>query len=221
MHRRAWLAYTAVAGLSFSATVLRPSQSEDSLATIPLTLISSGNLSAAKTNDSSLKNVPITNQLFLNNTAPLSSNFSISLLNLPFGYNLPAVTSGVPQCHGDVYGTDLDRHSCFDAWQNVGWTPERVSWGPRGTAHDFQYRLPYRWSSGEYSIKTWNPRCNDRLWLHADDGLCVIDVVIRQDSTSDFASFSEIKEAAEKLMRQCIDPLSSPAKGGFIGDVGM
>lgn len=154
MHRRAWLAYAAVSGLAFPATVPRPSQSEDSLATIPLTLISSGNLSAAKTADSSLNDITITNQLSLNNTASLSSNFSISLLNLPFGYNLPTVTSGVPQCNGDVYGTNLDRHSCFDAWQNMGWTPERVSWGPRGTAHDFQYRLPYRWSSGEYSIKT-------------------------------------------------------------------
>lgn len=151
MHLRAWLAHAVINGPALSATVPSPQQSQDSLAALPLTSISSGNLSAAKTNDSSLNYVPITNQLSLNITAPLPSKFSISLLNLPFGYHLPTVTSGAPQCDGDVYGANLGRHSCFDAWQNVDWTPERVSWGPRGSAHNFQYRLPYRWSSGEYS----------------------------------------------------------------------
>ena len=54
-----------------------------------------------------------------------------------------------------------------------------------------------------------------------DDGQCVIDVLNYQSYSSDFASFLEIRYAAEQVLKKCVDPVSSPAKGGFIGHVGM
>ena len=86
--------------------------------------------------------------LSLNSTSQHPSNYSASLYDLPFGYDLPKITNAVPQCNGDAYGNNLDRHSCFDAWRNMGLTTQRESWGPRGPHHNFQHRLPYRWSSG-------------------------------------------------------------------------
>lgn len=160
MHLGFWLAYAFISGPALSTTVPKTSHIEDSLATSRLKLILPGNFSAATTNNPSSQtpsnpnDVPIPKLLSLNDTSPSPSNFSASLYNLPLGYDLPEVTNAVPQCNGAVYGTDLNRNSCFDAWLNMGWTPERVSWGPRGTAHSFQYRLPYRWSSGEYGIET-------------------------------------------------------------------
>ena len=56
---------------------------------------------------------------------------------------------------------------------------------------------------------------------YIDDGQCVIDVIPRQDHSSDLASFLEIKNAAEIVIEKCIDSLSSPAQGGFVGNVGM
>ena len=54
-----------------------------------------------------------------------------------------------------------------------------------------------------------------------DDGQCVIDLVNYQPHVSDFASFLEIRYAAEQVSKKCIDPVSSPAKGGFVANVGM
>lgn len=160
MHPRSWLAYAVICDPAFSATVPKLSRGEDSLATSPLKLILPRSFSAATTNDSYsqtpsyLNDVPLTNLLSLNDTSPSPSNSSAPLHNLPLGYDIPKATNSAPQCNGAVYGTDLDRNSCFDAWRNMGWTPERVSWGPRGTSHSFQYRLPYRWSSGKYGIRS-------------------------------------------------------------------
>ena len=54
-----------------------------------------------------------------------------------------------------------------------------------------------------------------------DDGQCVVDVQHRQGQNYDFASFAEIRSAAEKVMQRCIDPINVPAIGGYIGNVGM
>ena len=166
MHLGIWLTYAVILGPALSATVSNTSQIEDSLAASRLKLILPGNLSAATTNNLSAQTASISNEvpfpklLLLNDTSPSLSKFPASLYDLPFGYELPREINAVPRCNGTVYGTNLDRNSCFDAWQNVGWMPERVSWGPRGTSHSFQYRLPYRWSSSEYGIRS--DVCNDR-----------------------------------------------------------
>lgn len=54
-----------------------------------------------------------------------------------------------------------------------------------------------------------------------DDGQCVIDLIQHLEQGSDFASFLEIRNAAEGVIKKCIDPLSSPAQGGFVANVGM
>lgn len=54
-----------------------------------------------------------------------------------------------------------------------------------------------------------------------DDGQCVIDITNYQSGFSDFASFLEIRYAAEQVLQKCIDPVSSPATGGFVANVGM
>ena len=53
-----------------------------------------------------------------------------------------------------------------------------------------------------------------------DDGQCAIDVVSYHPQNSDFASPLEIRSAAERVMEKCIDPVGSPAKGGFVANVG-
>ena len=149
MHSRVWLAYAVISGVALSATLPETSESGNTLTTAPLKLKFPGNVSAATANDPYFGQVPSIDLLSLNHTSQHPSNYSDSLYDLPFGYNVPAVTNAVPQCNSDAFGTNLDKHSCFDAWRNMGWSSQRVSWGPRGLGHNFQYRLPYRWSSGE------------------------------------------------------------------------
>lgn len=153
MHSRAWLAYAVISGPALSATVPKPSQSEDSVSTSSLELVFPGNFSTTTTNASYLNGVPNEDLFSLNTGSQPSFNYSASLYNLPIGYDLPVVTNAVPQCNGAVYGTNLNRHSCFDAWRNTDWAPQRVSWGPRGPGHNFQYRLPYRWTSCKSTTK--------------------------------------------------------------------
>ncbi|KAF6219098.1 hypothetical protein HO133_004923 [Letharia lupina] len=200
MHSRVWLAYAVICGPALSATLPAAPQSENTPTTSPSVLILPGNVSADLTNASYSNDVPDVNLLSLDSASQQPSNYSASLYDLPFRYDLPAVTSAAPQCNGTLYGTNLDRHSCFDAWQNLGSIPERVSWGPRGPGHNFQYRLPYRWSS--------------------DDGQCVIDITNYQAHNSDFASLLEISHAADQVLKKCIDPLGGPAEGGFVANVG-
>lgn len=57
--------------------------------------------------------------------------------------------------------------------------------------------------------------------MFTDDGQCVIDVVNFHSHASDFASPLEIRFAAEQVLQMCIDPVGSPAKGGFVANVGM
>lgn len=62
---------------------------------------------------------------------------------------MTTANNAIAQCSGAVYGSDLDRYSCFDAWRNMGLLPDRVSWGPRDSVINYQHRLPSRWSSGK------------------------------------------------------------------------
>lgn len=137
MHSRGWLVYAVIYLPALSAALPTASQSEDYHTGSPLNLISPKTASAGTTNTS------------LNDIPQHLSNYSAFPPNLPFGYDLPESTNAIPLCNGEVYGTGLDRHSCFDAWRNMGLEPQPASWGPRGPGHMFQYRLPYRWSSGK------------------------------------------------------------------------
>jgi len=101
--------------------------------------------SAQKKRDSYLS-MPET--LFSTNTSTLSMNTTKSS-NL-FGYQVPVDASAYPKCNGVRFGTNLDRGSCFDVWQNIGLDRERISWGQRGISENFDVKLPYRWSSGRF-----------------------------------------------------------------------
>ncbi len=155
MHSRVWLAYAVISRIALSAALPQPSRARDVLTTAPLKMIIPRNVSAATANASYLSEVPKIDPLSLDHASPHPSNYSdsASLYDLFFGYDLPAVISAVPQCDGTALGTYLNKHSCFDAWRNMGWISHRVSWGPRGLGHNFQYRLPYRWSSGEATTR--------------------------------------------------------------------
>ena len=153
MHSRVWLAYAVISGVALSAALPETSRAGDILTIASSKTIFPGNVSAATANTSYLGKVPDIDPLSLNYASQHPSNYSASLYDLPFGYDLPAVISAVPQCDSAAFGTNLDRDSCFDAWRNMGWESQRVSWGPRGPGHNFQYRLPYRWSSGEATTR--------------------------------------------------------------------
>ena len=86
----------------------------------------------------------------LTNATDYLSN-STSLYDITSELNTPP--RSIPQCSGTIYGTDLERFSCFDAWRNMGLTPGRVAWGPRGRLERFQYTLPARWSSGRVASR--------------------------------------------------------------------
>lgn len=53
------------------------------------------------------------------------------------------------KCDGRAYGRNLDRASCFDAWNKIGFDDNRVRWGRRGRGGTDDIQLPYRWSSGK------------------------------------------------------------------------
>ena len=53
-----------------------------------------------------------------------------------------------------------------------------------------------------------------------DDGKCVVDVVLKGDAVSDYASPFEIREAAERVMQHCVDAPKEPSEGGDIGFIG-
>lgn len=143
-----WFAYVVLFGYGLSATLPTASRREDNMITSFSRFLIPGYVSAITTNTSSLHVSPDVKLVALNNASQQPSNYSTSFYDLSFGYNLTAVTTSGPQCNGTVYGSDLDRYSCFDAWRYIGLTSERVEWGPRRPAHSFQSGLPHRWSSG-------------------------------------------------------------------------
>lgn len=147
-----WFTYAVLFGHGLSATLPTASRREDILIASSSKLLIPGYVSAIMINTSSLHVSPNVELVALNNASLQPSNYSASIYDLPFGYNLPAVATSAPQCDGTVYGSDLDRHSCFDAWRYIGLTAQRVSWGPRGPGHKFSYGLPHRWSSGRSAI---------------------------------------------------------------------
>lgn len=55
---------------------------------------------------------------------------------------------------------------------------------------------------------------------NVDDGKCVIDVFYGKAGNHDFASFLEIRNAAEKVMQSCIDTPKEPSEGGYVGGQG-
>ena len=144
MHSRVWLAYAVITGPALAATLpYRAQQGEQDPNILPLTLAFPGNVSAPTTEASYLNDKPPT----VNDASPQASNDS-SLYDQPFGNDTVAATRSLPMCDGLKYGRNLDEHSCFDAWRNLGLEPDPRTWGPRGPTHKFKYRLPARWSSG-------------------------------------------------------------------------
>ena len=150
MHFRVWLTHAVLFGYASSAILPTASRRQKDLVVSSSKVLSRGYVSAKNT--SSSHEVADVNLFALNNASQQPSNYSTSIYDLPFGYNLPAVTTYGPQCDAAVSGSNLDRHSCFDAWRYIGLTSQRASWGPRGAGPSFQYRLPHRWSSGKSTI---------------------------------------------------------------------
>ena len=144
MLSRTCIAYAVMSSHALPAVLSGASNLENSQTTSPLLLTVP---SAAATNVSALNDLPTTNQSSLGNGTEQESNHSSSI-DLPSGNNLPMSSSPILRCNSDLYGTDLNRLSCFDAWRNLGRLPDAVRWGPRGLDQTSPYKLPYRWSSG-------------------------------------------------------------------------
>lgn len=144
MHSRFCLAYALITGSALSATLPRLSQTDDDI----LQSIRPENVSAATTEAPNSKNGLHVVLPSLYKASQKPSNYS-SLYDLSIGQNWTTASNAFAQCSSAIYGSNLDRYSCFDAWRNVGLLPERVSWGPRGSVNIYQRRLPSRWSSGK------------------------------------------------------------------------
>ena len=54
-----------------------------------------------------------------------------------------------------------------------------------------------------------------------DDGQCVIEVIYTSRYRTDSASLLDIGNAAEQVMKKCIDLPNDPTRGGHIKRVGM
>ena len=154
MHPRVWHAWAVQFSAALSAAVPQAAKDED-VATSASRMKFPGNVSDATTQASFsetaslLNDSPTVRLPSLNDTFSPPGNFSASLYDPQLGYDLPRVSPARAQCLGTRHGTDLNRLSCLDAWQNMDWMTGRVSWGPRGPSHNFENTLPRRWSSGE------------------------------------------------------------------------
>lgn len=152
MNPRSWLVYAILFGHALSVLLPTASPREGDMVTLSSKLSNPGHVSAITANTSSSHNGSDVTLIPLNNASHPLSDYSASTYDIPFDYNLPVTTASAPQCNDTIYGSNLDRHSCFDAWRNMGLTPERESWGPRGPGRKFQHKLPQRWSSGRSAL---------------------------------------------------------------------
>ena len=148
MLSRICFAYAVMSGHALPAVLSGASQIANSQTTSPVLLTVPEDTSAMATNASASNDVPTLNLSSLGTVTEQESNRSSSISNSSFGHDLPVVPRPILRCNSDLYGTDLNRLSCFDAWRNLGRLPDAVRWGPRGLDQTSPYRLPYRWSSG-------------------------------------------------------------------------
>ena len=152
MHLGIWLAYSTIL-----AAVPTAARSEDNLTAPPppppVSLVHPQEPSSSKIDTFSSNNGSASLRS-LNDTSQPSSRYS-SLYDVSIEDRLND-TTGDAHCNRAVYGFDLDRESCFDAFRYLGAAPGRVSWGPRSQPSDFEYRLPARWSSGRFLLCRYN-----------------------------------------------------------------
>ena len=142
MYTRICLAYAVITGAALSATLPKARQNEGDPNASALTLGLQENVSTAATE-----------ALHIVNNATQQRSNQTSFYDVPLGDNSTTTRSANPMCDGVSFGYDLDRHSCFDAWRNMGLNSERASWGPRGPTYKYLYGLPARWSSGKSATK--------------------------------------------------------------------
>ena len=64
-------------------------------------------------------------------------------------YDSPLTPGGIPHCDGRVYGLNLKRTSCFDAWTRIGLDKDPMAWERRGSGVHINPKLPFRFSSGK------------------------------------------------------------------------
>ena len=69
-----------------------------------------------------------------------------SALYLDDDVQLLNLTNDGIECNGGLYGRDLDKDSCIDAWRSIPTDNEFVTYGPRAQGH-FQAPLPVRYLS--------------------------------------------------------------------------
>ena len=69
-----------------------------------------------------------------------------SALYLDDDVQLLDVTDDSLECNGGLYGRDLDKDSCIDAWRRIPTDNEFVTYGPRAQGH-FEAPLPVRYLS--------------------------------------------------------------------------
>ena len=142
----------------------------------------------------------------VSNASFLYPNLNNSDYELPFDYpdldlgstDTNLSTNAEPECKESL-GVNLSRFSCSDAYNRMRDGTATLTWGQRGTGN-FQVRLPFRVSS--------------------IDGFCAIDIVHGTRSNSDFATLSQVKQAANQVINGCIRN-GPPNTGGLIRNVGV
>ena len=77
---------------------------------------------------------------------PYSNSNAESALYLDDNVQLLNVTNDPVECNGGLYGRDLDKDSCVDAWRSIPTDNEYVTYGARREGH-FEVPLPVRFLS--------------------------------------------------------------------------
>lgn len=113
-------------------------------------------------------------------------------------------------CDGSKYRTGLKVMSCQDAVDQIPQDAKSLRFAYRRGEYDVA--LPSRFISCEY----WKVICYG--WPdQADDGLCTIDIVLKDGVTFASASYQELSRAANALLRRCVVPNQS---GGIAMSMG-
>ena len=103
--------------------------------------------------------------------------------------NSTTLRSGTVHCNVQRFGKELDKRSCWNAWDKMPRSPSQ---------HRLYSRLSGRQARAPYLSKL-------PLRYLSDDGLCAIDVRLPQGSKGDTASDRAIAGAARSVLFQCVE----------------
>lgn len=123
-------------------------------------------------------------------------------------------------CDGSKYRSNLNLASCKDAVDRIPASSGHESYALRGIGQ-YDVALPSRYIScmhhPDFYVSFLFTSGMHRSNRPIDDGLCTVDVLLKDEASSDRASKQEIKGAALGLLNRCVE---TQRVGGIAMDIG-